>query len=93
MSLSVGDVTEADRYAAQARERASEAVDPLVGILADTVAAAVALASSDTKANRDRFAAVLDRRAAAGRSTAFFEATLDDPDVEALALVHGLRSG
>jgi hypothetical protein len=65
----------------------------LVSILADTVAAAVTLASSNTEANRACFAAVLDRRAAAGRSTAFFEATLDDPDVEALAFVHGLRSG
>jgi tetratricopeptide (TPR) repeat protein len=93
LSLSVGDVTGADRYAEQAGERASEAADPLVSILADTVAAAVTLASSNSDADRARLAAVLDRRAAAGRSTAFFEATLDDPDVEALALVHGLRSG
>ena len=57
------------------------------------MAAAVTLASSDTEANRARFAAVLERRAAAGRSTAFFEATLDDPDVEALAAAHGLRRG
>jgi predicted ATPase/DNA-binding SARP family transcriptional activator len=92
LSLSIGDVTGADRYAEQARHRASEAADPLVGILADTVGAAVSLSSSNTDANRARFAAVLDQRAAAGRSTAFFEATLDDPDVEALASVHGLRS-
>ena len=91
-SLAVGDLTEADEYAEQARSRAAEAADPLVGILADTVVAAVALASSDTEANRNRFTAVLERRAAAGRSTAFFEATLDDPDVEALAAAHGLRS-
>ena len=80
------------RYAEQARDRASEAADPLVAILAETVAAAVALASSDTEANRARFADVLEQRAAAGRSAAFFEATLDDPDVEALAAAHGLRS-
>jgi hypothetical protein len=61
--------------------------------LADTVVAAVALASSDTQANRARFTAVLERRVAAGRSTAFFEATLDDPDVEALAVAYGLRPG
>jgi hypothetical protein len=93
LSLSRGDVTGADRYAEQARDRACEAVDPLVGILADTVTAAVTLASSNTEANRTRFAAILEQRATAGRSTAFFEAALDDPDVEALACVHGLRSG
>jgi tetratricopeptide (TPR) repeat protein len=92
-SLAVGDLTGADGYAGQARDRAAEAADPLVGILADTVVAAVALASSDTQANRDRFTAVLERRVAAGRSTAFFEATLDDPDVEALAAAYGLRPG
>ena len=90
-SLSVDDVTGAARYAEQARVRAAEAADPLVSILADTVAAAVNLASSDTEANRARFAAVLDRRASIGRSTAFFEANLDDPDVEALAFAGGFR--
>jgi predicted ATPase/DNA-binding SARP family transcriptional activator len=92
-SLAAGDATGAVRYAEQARDRASEAADPLVSILADTVAAAVPLTSSDTEANRARFAAALERRAAAGRSTAFFEAALDDPDVEALAAAYGLRSG
>ena len=93
LSLSVDDFTEADRYAEQARDRASEAADPLVKILADTAAAAVTLASSNTEANRTRFATALERRGAAGRSTAFFEAALDDPDVEALARVHGLQIG
>jgi hypothetical protein len=92
-SLAVGDPAAADGYAGQAHDRAAEAADPLIGILADTVVAAVALASSDTQANRARFTAVLQRRVAAGRSTAFFEAALDDPDVEALAAAHGLRPG
>ena len=90
-SLAVGDLPQAERYAEQARHRASEAADPLLAILADTVVAAVTLASSATKANRARFAAVLQRRAAAGRSTAFFEGTLDDPDVAALAATHGIH--
>ncbi len=92
-ALAVGDLTEAERYAEEARSRASEAADPLLGILADTVAAAVTLALSATEENRTRFAAVLERRAAAGRSTAFFESTLDDPDVEALAAACGIRAG
>jgi predicted ATPase/DNA-binding SARP family transcriptional activator len=92
-SLAVGDLTEAQKYAEQARKRASEAADPLIGLLADTVVAAVTLASSATEENRTRFAAVLERRAAAGRSTAFFEATLDDPDVKALAAAHGIDDG
>ncbi len=90
-SLAVGDLAGADEYAMQAQDRAAEAADPLVRILADTVVAAVALTSSNTEANRARLSAVLERRAAVGRSTAFFEATLDDPDVEALAVAHGLR--
>jgi hypothetical protein len=65
----------------------------LIGILADTVVAAVTLSFSATEENRTRFAAVLERRAAAGRSTAFFEATLDDPDVEALAAAYGIHAG
>jgi hypothetical protein len=92
-ALAVGDLTEAEKYAEQARHRASEAADPLIGILADTVVAAVTLAFSATEENRTRFAAVLERRAAAGRSTAFFEATLDDPDVEALAAAYGIHAG
>jgi tetratricopeptide (TPR) repeat protein len=92
-SLAVGDLTEAERYAEQARHRASEAADPLIGILADTVVAAVTLAFCATEKNRTRFGAVLERRAAAGRSTAFFEATLDDPDVEALAAAYGIHAG
>jgi predicted ATPase/DNA-binding SARP family transcriptional activator len=92
-SLAVGDLNEAERYAEQARHKASEAADPLIGILADTVVAAVTLALSVTEENRNRFAAVLERRAAAGRSTAFFEATLDDPDVDALAAAHGISAG
>ena len=90
-SVAVGDMTGARDYAEQARLRAVEATDPLVSILAETVAAAVALVTSDSDTNRSRFAATLKRRATAGRSTAFFEATLDDPDVEALAAAHGLR--
>jgi predicted ATPase/DNA-binding SARP family transcriptional activator len=90
-SIAVGDLTEAHDYAEQALSRASEATDPLVSILAETVAAAVALTSSSGTTNRNRFTAVLERRATTGRSTAFFEATLDDPDVEALARAHGLR--
>jgi predicted ATPase/DNA-binding SARP family transcriptional activator len=89
-SIAVGDMTRAKDYAEQARSRASEATDPLVSILADTVAAAVALTSSASNTNRNRFTAILERRATTGRSTAFFEATLDDPDVEALAATHGL---
>ena len=90
-SIAAGDLTQADDYAQQARSHALEAADPLVGILADTVATAVALALSNSKTNRGRFAAILERRATTGRSTAFFEATLDDPDVKALAAVHGLQ--
>jgi predicted ATPase/DNA-binding SARP family transcriptional activator len=92
-ALAVGDLTEANEYAGQARDRAADAADPLVRILADTVVAAVALAFSDTQVNREGFTAVLERRVATGRSTAFFEATLDDPDVEALAAAYGLRTG
>jgi predicted ATPase len=92
-SLAIGDLTGADEFAGQARHRASEAADPLVAILADTVVAAVTLASTDTQANRDRFGDVLQRRAAAGRSAAFLEGTLDEPDVEALASAYGLRPG
>jgi hypothetical protein len=65
----------------------------MIGILADTVVAAVTLAFCATEKNRTRFGAVLERRAAAGRSTAFFEATLDDPDVEALAAAYGIHAG
>jgi hypothetical protein len=36
---------------------------------------------------------ILARRAAAGRSAAFLEGTLDEPDVEALAASYGLRPG
>jgi predicted ATPase/DNA-binding SARP family transcriptional activator len=89
-SLAAGQMTEAQQYADEAHLRASEATDPLIGILADTVAAAVALASSASEHNRSRFAAILERRAAAGRSAAFFESTLDDPDVAAIATVHGI---
>ena len=93
-SLAAGELSSPIEFAEQARYGASEAADPLVGILADTVVAAVALASSDTEANRARFAAALDGGLPRGRSTAFFEATLDDPDVEASGdLSHGLRSG
>ncbi|HEX3842267.1 MAG TPA: BTAD domain-containing putative transcriptional regulator [Acidimicrobiales bacterium] len=92
-SLAIGDLTAADEFAGQARHRASEAADPLVAILADTVVAAVALASTDTQANRARFGDVLHRRAVAGRSAAFLEGTLDEPDVEALASAYGLRLG
>ena len=52
-SLAVGDLAGADEYAKQARDRAGEAADPLVRILADTVVAAVALTSSNTEANRE----------------------------------------
>ena len=90
-SLALGDLTAAGEFAGQARHHASQAADPLVAILADTVVAAVTLASTDTQANRARFADVLDRRAAAGRSAAFLEGTLDEPDVEALAIAYGLR--
>jgi predicted ATPase/DNA-binding SARP family transcriptional activator len=92
-SLAVGEVTGADDFAKQARDEAVEAADPLVTILAETVVAAVTLVSSDSEANRGRLADILERRATAGRSTAFLEGTLDDPDVEALAAAYGLRSG
>lgn len=90
-SIAAGDLTQADDYAQQARSRALEATDPLVGILADTAAAAVALTSSNNKTNRNRFATTIERRATTGKSTSFFEATLDDPDVKALAAAHGLQ--
>ncbi len=90
-SLAEGDLMAADEYAEQARHIAAEAADPLVAILAETVVAAVALASSDTEANRGRLADVLAQRAAAGRSAAFLEGSLDEPDVEALAAVYGFR--
>jgi hypothetical protein len=92
-SMAVDDLRGAGEFTEQARQQASEAADPLVTILVETVVAAVALASADTKANRGRFADVLERRAAAGRSAAFLEGTLDEPDVEALASAYGLRSG
>jgi tetratricopeptide (TPR) repeat protein len=92
-SLAVGDLTSADEYAEQARHKAAEAADPLITILAETVAAAVTLVSSNTEANRGRLADILERRAAAGRSAAFLEATLDEPDVDALAAAYGLRPG
>jgi predicted ATPase len=91
-SLATGDLTAADEFALKARHHASEAADPLVAILVDTIVAAVTLASADTKANRARFADVLQRRAAAGRSAAFLEGTLDEPDVDALATAYGLGS-
>ena len=91
-SLAEGDLTGADEYAELARHRAEEAADPLFAILADTVIAAVALISSDTEENRTRFVDVLERRAGAGRSAALLEATLDQPDVEALATAYGLRA-
>jgi predicted ATPase/DNA-binding SARP family transcriptional activator len=90
-ALAAEQLAEAQQYAEEAHLKAAKAADPLIGILADTVAAAVALASSASEHNRTRFAAILERRAAAGRSTAFFESTLDDPDVAALATVHGIR--
>jgi predicted ATPase/DNA-binding SARP family transcriptional activator len=92
-SLAVGDLTGAGEYAEHASQKATEAADPLITILAETVVAAVALASSDTEANRGRLADILARRAAAGRSAAFLEGTLDEPDVEALAASYGLRPG
>jgi hypothetical protein len=88
----MGDLKSADEFAVQARQQALEAADPLVTILADTVIAAVTLVSIDSKVNRARFADVLERRAGAGRSAAFLEGTLDEPDVEALAVAYGLRS-
>jgi hypothetical protein len=90
-ALADGNLVCADQYAQQARHRASEAADPLVSVLVDTVAAAVTLASSETEDNRARLAGVLERRAAAGRSAAYLEGTLDEPDVEALAIAYGLR--
>jgi predicted ATPase len=92
-ALATGDLAAADEFAGQARHHAAEAADPLVAILVDTVAAAVTLASADTQANRARFADVLERRAAAGRSAAFLEGTLDEPEVDALATACGLRPG
>ena len=92
-SLAVGDLTDANQYAEQARDSAAEAADPLIGVLAETVVAAVPLVSSNTPDNRARLADILERRAAAGRSTAFLEGTLDEPDVEGLAAAYGLRPG
>jgi predicted ATPase/DNA-binding SARP family transcriptional activator len=92
-SLAAGEPGRATEYAAQARRRAAEAADPLIGVLADTAIAAVVLVLLDTEENRVGFADILERRAAAGRSTAFLEGSLDEPDVEALAAAHGLRSG
>ncbi|HEX3460973.1 MAG TPA: BTAD domain-containing putative transcriptional regulator [Acidimicrobiales bacterium] len=92
-SLATGDLTAADQFAGQARHHASAAADPLVAVLVDTVLAAVTLASTDSKANRVRFADVLQRRAATGRSAAFLEGSLDEPDVDALATAYGLRPG
>jgi predicted ATPase/DNA-binding SARP family transcriptional activator len=91
-ALAADDQTRADEFAEQAHLRAAEAADPLVGVLAATVAAAVVLASTDTKENRARLADVLEQRAATGRSAAYLEGTLDEPDVEALAIAYGLRS-
>ncbi len=88
--LAAGDLPEAQRTAEHARRRAAQAADPLVVVLAEAVAAAVALAASDTRANRDGFGEALRRRSAAGRSAAFLEGTLDDPDIDAIALAHGL---
>ena len=90
-SLAEGDLTAADEYAEQARHKAAEAADPFVTIMAETVVAAVTLVSSNTEANRGRFADILELRAGAGRSAAFLEGSLDEPDVEALAAVYGLR--
>ena len=89
-SIAAGDLAGADGYAEEARQRAAKAADPLIGVLADTVAAAVALLASDTEVNRTRFTDILDRRTRAGRSTAFLAATLDEPDVEALVAAYGL---
>jgi len=92
-SLAGGDLTGADEYAEQACRKAAEAADPLITILAETVVAAVTLVTSNSEANRARFADLLEQRAAAGRSAAFLEGTLDEPDVEALAATYGLRPG
>jgi predicted ATPase/DNA-binding SARP family transcriptional activator len=92
-ALAADDLIGADKFAEQAQHRAAEASDPLVSVLAGTVVAAVALVSSDTEENRTRMADALERRAAAGRSAAYLEGTLDEPDVEALATAYGLRSG
>jgi predicted ATPase/DNA-binding SARP family transcriptional activator len=92
-ALAEGDLTVADGFAEQARHKAAVAVDPLISILAETVVAAVTLVSSDTEANRDRLAEILERRAVAGRSAAFLEGTLDEPDVKALADAYGVRPG
>ncbi len=90
-SIAAGDLAGADGYAQEAHERAAKAADPLIAVLADTVAAAVALSASDTEVNRTRFADVLDQRSRVGRSTAFLAATLDEPDVEALVAAYGLE--
>ncbi len=71
---------------------ASRAADPVIAVLADTVAAAVALTASDTPTHRTDFSRMLVRRAAAGRSAAFLEGTLDEPDVDAFAAAHGLSA-
>ncbi len=92
-SLAVGDLTDANQYAQQARDSAAEAADPLIAILAETVIAVVLLVSSNTPEHQARLADILERRAAAGRSTAFLEGTLDEPDVEGLAAAYGLRPG
>ncbi|HUE07924.1 MAG TPA: BTAD domain-containing putative transcriptional regulator [Acidimicrobiales bacterium] len=90
-AIAVGDPVGADAYAEEARQRAAKAADPLIAVLAETVAAAVALSTSDTEVNRTRFADVLDRRSRVGRSTAFLAATLDEPDVEALVAAYRLE--
>ena len=89
-ALAADDAHLATTYADQACEMASRAADPAVAVLADTVAAAVALTVSDTAGHRTAFRRALDRRASAGRSAAFLEGTLDEPDVDALAARHGL---
>jgi predicted ATPase len=89
-SIAAGDLAGAGGYVEEAHERAAKAADPLILVLADTVAAAVELSASDTEVTRTRFADVLDRRKRVGRSTAFLGATLDEPDVEALVAAYGL---
>lgn len=89
-ALAAGEPDLAAGYADSARDLATRAADPVIAVLADTVAAAVALTASNTTAHRDDFTRALVRRASAGRSAAFLEGTLDEPDVDALAAAHGL---
>jgi tetratricopeptide (TPR) repeat protein len=88
-AMAIGDLDAAASFAANAQQRAANAVDFPIAVAADMAAAAVAVSTTDTADDRATFAEVLERgRMSPGNYVMVaggpMGASLDEPDVAAL---------